>query len=178
MAHGLPSPHSVDIGRMFDAHGAFVHRVAARLTGSSALADDVAQEVFVLAIRRADGLVDEPGIRTWLYRAAVNVVRERYRSERRYRDALDRLAELPGAVPSAGPDGQLDDSRLGARIRSCVARLPSHHREVFVLYELEQLEGAEIAAILEIPVNTVWSRLRNARLAFREAWSASDVGAK
>ena len=62
-------------------------------------------------------------------------------------------------------------------VRACVASLSDACREVFVLYELERMEGSEIAEILEIPLNTVWSRLRLARTAFREAWLRNAGGA-
>jgi RNA polymerase sigma-70 factor (ECF subfamily) len=160
----------LDIDALFSAQGEFVHRVAQRLTGSSALADDVAQEVFLLAWRRRGELKDEKGIRTWLYRAAVNVNRQRTRGLRRYTAALDRHGDDVAPAPP-DPERILDRDRCGLRIRACVARLTEAQREVFVLYELEELEGDEIASILDIPVNTVWSRLRLARRTFRELWT-------
>lgn len=159
----------LDVGAVFDAQAAFVHRVAQRLTGSAALADDVVQEVFLLVWSRRAELTDRAGVRTWLYRATVNVVRHRHRSDRRYADAISRLAEAPaGGMP--GPDREAERLRKGQLIRTCVARLTDTQREVFVLFELEEIDGAEIAAILDIPVNTVWSRLRLARAAFSAEW--------
>ena len=55
-------------------------------------------------------------------------------------------------------------------IQACVLQLSVKQREVFVLYELEEIDGKEVAEVLEIPINTVWSRLRLARKRFRELW--------
>ena len=165
-----PPLTALDVGDLFAAHGAFLHRVAQRLVGSAALADDVVQEVFLIAFRRRLDVDLRLGIRTWLYRTAVNVARQGFRTDRRYADALTRLTTLPG-VEAATPEHEADRRRSGQQVRACIARLSEAQREVFVLFELEELDGAEIAAILEIPINTVWSRLRLARAAFRAQWT-------
>jgi RNA polymerase sigma-70 factor (ECF subfamily) len=55
-----------------------------------------------------------------------------------------------------------------------VQALPEQQREVFVLYEVEGLSGVEIAAALDVPLNTVWTRLHRARPAFRALWTAGE----
>ncbi len=166
---------SLDVGGLFDVHASWVHRVAQRLTSSSAAADDIVQEVFILAHRRRTELTEQLGIRTWLYRTTVNVARQSFRSGRRHSSALERAgAEAPRE--GTNPEASLLRHESAMIVRACVASLSDACREVFVLYELERIEGVEIAAILEIPVNTVWSRLRLARVAFREAWRAHAGG--
>ncbi len=168
-----PRAEPVDIGALFDAHAPYLCRVVHRLTGSAAAAEDVVQEVFLVAHRRRHELQDRTGIRTWLYRVAVNHVRHGRRSHVRYQRLLDGYKAHPERHGSATPP---DDATLrrqrGELIHACVQKLSDKQREVFVLYELEELEGAEIAEILELSVNTVWSRLRLARAAFRKHWSA------
>lgn len=169
----LRSRGAVDIGRLFDEHAPYLCRVVHRLTGSAEAAEDVVQEVFLLAYNRRNELEDRTGIRTWLYRVAVNHVRHRRRSFARYRGLLDRYQAEPDPVVGApAPDDTVERQQRGALIHECVQRLSDKQREVFVLYELEELEGAEIASILDLPVNTVWSRLRLARQAFRKHWAA------
>lgn len=164
---------AVDIGRLFDEHAPYLCRVVHRLTGSAEAAEDVVQEVFLLAYNRRHELEDRTGIRTWLYRVAVNHVRHRRRSFARYRGLLDRYqAESLRAPDAQTPDDTVEKQQRGAMIHACVQKLSEKQREVFVLYELEELEGAEIASILDLPVNTVWSRLRLARTAFRKHWAA------
>src|SRR5688500_10857687 len=167
---GVPS--ELDIGRLFDAHAPYLCRVVHRLTGSRETAEDVVQEVFLLAYNRRSELEDRTGIRTWLYRAAVNHVRHRRRSFSRYQGLMDRYQQHPGTKDKEeGPDEVASRVERGRIMQECVAKLSEKLREVFVLYELEELEGNEIAAILDLPVNTVWSRLRLARAAFRAEWA-------
>lgn len=163
---------ALDIGRLYDEHAEYLCRVIHRLTGSREAAEDVVQEVFLLAHHRRGELEDRTGIRTWLYRVAVNHVRHRRRSFSRYQGLLDRYQKHPGVDGSAdGPDEAASRQQRGRLIQECVLTLTDKLREVFVLYELEELEGNEIAEILDIPVNTVWSRLRLARAAFRQEWT-------
>ncbi|MEN0067208.1 MAG: sigma-70 family RNA polymerase sigma factor [Myxococcota bacterium] len=164
-------PAATDIASLFDAHAEYLCRVVHRLTGSRETAEDVVQDVFILAHQRRFELEDRVGIRTWLYRAAVNHVRHRRRSFVRYQGLLDRFQAQPTHLPDDSPDDLVDRHKHAQLIHACVQRLSDKQREVFVLYELEELEGAEIAQILEIPVNTVWSRLRLARAAFRKQWT-------
>lgn len=161
----------MDLGQLFDLHGPYLLRVAHRLTGRRDLAEDLVQEVFLIAWKRREELVDPDGMRTWLYRVTVNVVRHRRRSEGRYSGVLDRFKQL-FSPRERGPDALLESKYTGERVHQVIAKLSPKQAEVFVLFELEELDGAEIASILDIPLNTVWSRLRLARTAFREHWEA------
>lgn len=165
----------LDIGHLFDEHGPYLCRAIHRLTGSREGAEDIVQEVFLLAYHRRHELEDRAGIRTWLYRAAVNHVRHRRRSYGRYQAMKERFQQHPDVGRAQdGPDDAATRSEQGRRVSACVSALSDKLREVFVLYELEELEGAEIADILELPINTVWSRLRLARAAFRQEWTKRD----
>lgn len=167
-----PGAGDLDIGRLYDEHGAYLCRVVQRLTGSREASEDIVQEVFLLAYHRRRELEDRQGIRTWLYRVAVNHVRHRRRSFSRYQGMKDRYQQHPDQeLRPDGPESDAERAEQGRLVVACVSRLSDKLREVFVLYELEELEGNEIAEILEIPINTVWSRLRLARAAFREEWS-------
>ena len=77
------------------------------------------------------------------------------------------FADEPTAHP-ASPDRDLERARAATLVRTTLDRLPFKQREVFVLYELEELEGPQIAELLAIPVNTVWTRLHHARKRFQE----------
>lgn len=176
-----PPVDDLDVGALFDAHAPYLCRVVQRLTGSNEAAEDIVQEVFILAWNRREELEDRRGIRTWLYRVAVNHVRHGRRSFARYHTVLDRYKRRVDVVGADGrpsaPDEVAERQQRGAMIQACVQKLSDKQREVFVLYELEELEGNEIAEILDVPVNTVWSRLRLARAAFRKQWSALvDLG--
>ena len=168
--------YDVDIGALFDAHAEGLCRMVHRMTGSREVAEDVVQEVFVTAWRRRSDLTDPSHVRTWLYRVAVNHVRHRRRSKARLLSFLDRWKVEPEADSPVLPDTVVSREQRAAAIHAIVAQLSPKQREVFVLYELQELSGQEIADILEISVNTVWGRLRLARSSFRAAWEAKYGG--
>lgn len=162
---------AVDVGRLFDAHAAFLLRVVGRVTGSKDRAEDVVQRVFLIAHEKRDTLSDREEIRGWLYRVAMNVIRHERRSLARRARLSNALAEAPEPEGTAPPDAQVQSAEQAARVRACIEKLPMDQREVFVLYELEELRGGEIAELLSIPENTVWSRLRLARARFKRHWA-------
>jgi RNA polymerase sigma-70 factor (ECF subfamily) len=169
---------AVDIGALFDAHALFLVRVVERLTGSGSLAEDLVQEVFVVAHRRRAELHDGDDVRGWLYRVALNQVRHHRRASGRRLSLLSRFArdaEVVREVPSA-PGADRERAELAARVRRCIARLPLAQREVLVLYELEELPGAAVAELLGVPENTIWTRLHRARERFRKLWRTSERG--
>lgn len=165
-----PSTRRVDIGRLFDEHAPFLLRVAERLTGSGAHVEDVVQEVFLIAHRKQAVLADHPDPRAWLYRTTANVVQHHRRSIARRLRLASAVADEPVRQDADRPDRLADRRQQAERIRECTEKLPIKQREVFVLFELESMEGTEIAAMLDIPENTVWSRLHHARKGFRKAW--------
>jgi RNA polymerase sigma-70 factor (ECF subfamily) len=81
--------------------------------------------------------------------------------------ALGLLADQPEPI-AADPSDELERARAAAAVRAVLDRLPFKQREVFVMYELEELDGAAIAELIGIPVGTVWTRLHHARKRFEE----------
>jgi RNA polymerase sigma-70 factor (ECF subfamily) len=164
-------PTPPDLRQLFDAHAAALCRALHALTGNREAAEDIVQDTFVYAQNQREQLVDGPGMRAWLFAVAIHRVRHHWRGNQRYGKAIARFAE-DEARHSAPVDPELAVARRqsGAQILATVAKLPEGLREVFVLYEIEQLDGREIASALEIPINTVWTRLHRARAAFREHW--------
>lgn len=168
------SREGLDVAALFDAHAPFLLRTVQRLTGPGPHVEDVVQEVFLTAHRRRHELSGDD-VRGWLYRVAQNLVRHHYRSLARQRRLRDKaLVEESARSVALAP--ALEQKENAARVWSVVGRLPLKLREVFVLYELEELSSVEIARLLDIPENTARSRLRLARERFRERWSASAEG--
>lgn len=160
-----------DLGALFDAHAPFLVRVMTRMVGTRDRAEDVVQRAFLTAHRRGLPEGDLDRARGWLFRVAVNEARHERRSWARRR----RLAEAVEAEPAEvapSPEQGVEAGQQAQRVRELVTRLPDGQREVFVLYELEELQGSEIARMLGIPENTVWSRLRLARGRFERLWRA------
>lgn len=96
--------------------------------------------------------------RTYLYRIALNLLSV----ERRKAGRETGMAGLAHEPPVAG------DPDTGLWVRRALGRLDAEHREVLMLREYEQLNYAEIADLLGVPVNTVRSRLFRARMALKD----------
>ena len=106
-------------------------------------------------------------LRPWLLGVATNVLRTRWRSQRRHRAALARLPLDRGDAFADDADGRLDDERRMRGALRLLARLPRREQEVFALCELAALTYTEAALALALPVGTVRSRLSRARARLR-----------
>lgn len=127
-----------------------------RLNGDQR-AEDLTQETFLAVIRSADRYQRSALVRTYLYGIAMNLLAAERRT--RFRDSPPgKIAPEPGTNDS--PDAVL-------WIRQALDKLGDSEREVLMLREYEQLSYAEIAELLELPVNTVRSRLFRARMALK-----------
>jgi RNA polymerase sigma-70 factor (ECF subfamily) len=151
---------------LFDAHFPFVYRTVRRLGVLGPEADDLTQEVFLVAFQRLSQF-REGKLTTWLYRIAANLVSDRHR-KRTVRDALFGLfgAVEETRVHERTPHHDYEARESEAQVAQIIQRMAAKKREVFVLYELEQLSGEEIAERVGVPVGTVWTRLHHARLEF------------
>jgi RNA polymerase sigma-70 factor (ECF subfamily) len=160
-------------------HQARVHRLALRLMGDEARAQDAMQDAFLQVFRKIHEFQDQSAFTTWLHRVTVNAALMRLRSTRRRRetsleDASPRYGETGEiAEPiddwSRRVDDDVIDRDLARHAAKAVDALPEAYRTVFILRELEDLSSAETAEILSLSVPTVKTRLHRARLALRKA---------
>ena len=161
------SQPGLDIDAVYAEHAPFISRVLVRLVGDGPHVDDLLQETFLVAYRKRATFDGRSAVRTWLYGIAARLAMRHRRSLGRWLRALGGLSEQPERV-AADPADDLERARAAAAVHAVLDKLPFKQREVFVLYELEELEGAQIAEIVGIPVNTVWTRLHHARKRFEE----------
>lgn len=148
----------------------------ARTIGDRDRAEDLVQEAFIRVARHLHRFDDSKKFSTWIYTIASNLAKNELRNRARSplvlfqaltggRDAEeDRPLEFEDK--SDTPDVQLDRREMRAVIDAAVSRLPKHHREVFVLRELEGRPYEEIAEITRTNLGTVKSRLNRARASF------------
>ena len=158
----------LDIDSLYAEHASFIGRVLIRLVGDGAHIDDLIQETFIIAFRKRDTFDGRSTARTWLYGIASHLAMRHRRGLGRWLRARGTLADEPVAAVPAQPDTQIDRARAAAVVRDALDRLPFKQREVFVLYELEEMDGSDIASLLGIPVGTVWTRLHHGRKRFQE----------
>jgi len=163
----------LDFEKVYEENLKFVWRAARRLGVNPADTDDVVQEAFFVAHRRLAEFEGRASIKTWLFRILMFVIRHHRRSHQRRPDQraaesntdLEQLADGRARGPAEAAE-RADAVRILDRL---LEHLDSEKREVFVLAEIEQLSSVEIAEVLDLNVNTVYSRLRVARQEFQRA---------
>jgi RNA polymerase sigma-70 factor (ECF subfamily) len=157
-----------DEQRFAAIHGRYcagIWRYVRRLGLTAAEADDATQQVFIVVAQRL-GVIRAESERSFVYEVASRVTSDlRRRASRRHEveDTEDHAAE-----PGTAPDALLEERRRRTLLDSILAALPSDLRQVFVLFEIEELPMREIAEILRVPPGTVASRIRRAREAFQK----------
>jgi len=149
--------------QLFRRHGRELYSYCLRRTRNAAMAQDVHAAIFLEAWRRRGevDLVSLPAL-PWLYGVAANLLRNEWRSTRRRREALGRLASSEREHMD-GLAEQLERIELLAAVVCAMRRLPVHHRDVLVLCVLEDRSYEAAARALGVPVGTVRSRLARAR---------------
>jgi RNA polymerase sigma-70 factor (ECF subfamily) len=150
-------------------HADRVYRLAFRLAGNRADAEDLTQETFVRVFRSLAQY--SPGtFEGWLHRITTNLFLDMVRRRQRIRfDALPEDAGDRLAGTDAGPEQVYDEMHLDPEIQAALDDLPPDFRVAVVLCDLEQLSYEEIAATLGIKVGTVRSRIHRGRVLLREA---------
>jgi RNA polymerase sigma-70 factor, ECF subfamily len=150
------------------------------MLGSRQDAEDVAQETFITAFRKLDQFEHRSSFYTWLHRiafnAAIDLQRRKKRAKNQFvsRDSLeisepaDRQSESPATIVMA--------KETVAQVQLALSRLDEERRNIIVLRDLQGIDYAEIAAMLDIPLGTVRSRLHRARIELREIMSAMGIG--
>ena len=156
-------------GVLFERHARRVYNYCFRRTADWALAEDLTSVVFLEAWRRRDDVrLEHEEALPWLLGVATNVLRNRGRSLRRHRAALERLQ--PERTPDFADevDARLDDERAMRSLLHAVAKLPRRDQDVLALCVWAGLSYEEAAVALDVPVGTVRSRLARARSRLRE----------
>lgn len=157
------------LGALFDRFHLAVYRFAGRLPMTDDLArDDLVQATFLEVRRSAPSFRGTSSVKTWILGVAANVARHMLRAERRRRVHQARYLERITAAPEL-LDTQLERRKLLGRIAEALAQLPRDQQIAFILCDLEQLPGVEVARVLDVPEGTLWRRLHMARKAMREA---------
>jgi len=143
-------------------HQAMVYSMAWHFLRDRAVAEELAQEVFLSLHQHLAELESAAHVQNWLRRVAsqraLDVVR------RRQRRPMVSLEDAPEPVAIA-PTG---DPMLGGVLRKLVAALPEKARAIVILRYQEDLDPTEIAAVLQIPVGTVKSQLQRTLALLRE----------
>jgi RNA polymerase sigma-70 factor (ECF subfamily) len=152
--NGLP----LDVAQLVADHHAVVYRYAYRLAGSTADAEDLAQQAFLAAQQNGDQLRDADRVRSWLLAVTRNAWLKSLRRAHPEQLSERDLADLADDDPST-PSGEIDRESL----QLALAELPDEFRVVVLMFYFEDHSYRDIASQLGIPIGTVMSRLSRAK---------------
>ncbi|HZA66471.1 MAG TPA: sigma-70 family RNA polymerase sigma factor [Geminicoccaceae bacterium] len=150
-----------------------LRRYARYLRREPDYADDLVQECLVRAIAKIDTWQPGTNLRAWLF----VILRNCHINEVRREQRIDPLDDAPADEPTLVTPGNQEASVALSEVRKAYLGLSEQHREVLLLVAIEGLQYEEAAAILDVPLGTVRSRLSRARQALREALEAGDGSA-
>lgn len=182
VAHAVAAPQDAAIpsfDAVYAAHVGFVWRILRTLGVVEPQLEDAVQDVFVVVHRRLGEWQGRAAITTWLFAIARRVASvHRRRADRRTRELPmeqidERVSDRSAArTDAADPFAELSRAQAAATVLAILEGLDEDKRIVFALVELEQLSVPEVARMLELNLNTTYSRLRLARQAFEAAVKA------
>lgn len=137
-------------------------RYVTRVTGEVALAEDVVQETLIAIVRKIEWLHDASLFRAWAYRIASREAFRLLRKKRRYTEPIDELAFIE----------ERPDPWQHERLLASLERLSPASRAVVTLHYLEEMPLGDVAAVLDLPLGTVKSRLSYGLVQLRKENSA------
>jgi RNA polymerase sigma-70 factor, ECF subfamily len=168
--HDAASRHAAPLAvpaEWFSDHVNALWQLVARLGVPSHNIEDLVQEVFIIACRRAKDIA-EGQVRSFLFGTAIRLsANYKRRAHHRLEVSRDEAIE-PSASPEPNAEQLLMAKRWRELLDAALLQLSDPHRAVFVLFELEGLSSPEIAELLALPIGTVASRLQRARAKFFE----------
>ncbi len=151
---------------LYRQHATRLYNLASRMSGRHGDADDLLQEIFLLAFRKMGSFRGESSLGTWLYRLAMNhcldVLRNRQTRMGQQTDSLDE----PDAAPVASPVPVLSAvSRID--LERAIESLPPACRAAFLLHDVEGFGHHEVGAMLGVSDGTSKSQVHKARMRIR-----------
>jgi RNA polymerase sigma-70 factor (ECF subfamily) len=165
-ALAVPQTPTLTFDEVYAAHVAFVWRIVRAFGVADEALEDAVQEVFVIVHRRLPEFEGRAAITTWLFAIARRVAA----SARRRSGRTEPLAHEPAGATDTF--AAVSRAQAATIVSSILDTMDEDKRIVFALVELEQLSVPEVANMLDLNLNTAYSRLRLARKLFEHALAA------
>ena len=158
--------------QLVEAYRNQVFRLALRMCGNEADADEVAQEAFLSAWKGLPNFRGESRFSTWLYQLTTHAVIDLMRREKRQAAAED-IDEITTADDGPSPQQQAGRAETRREVRAALMQLPEEYRQVLLLRFMQELSYEEIGQTLKLPAGTVKSRLNRAKAQLKDILSRS-----
>jgi len=158
---------------LFARHNVRVYRFALRLAGNATVAEDLVSEVFLEVWRQAERFEGRSQVSTWLLAIARYKALSALRS--RSSEQLDDDTAAMMEDDSDNPEQALEKKDTSAALRKCLTQLSPAHREIIDLVYYHEKSIAEVAEIVNVPANTVKTRMFYARKRIAELLSAEGI---
>jgi RNA polymerase sigma-70 factor (ECF subfamily) len=161
---------------LYERYASRLYAVASRMAGSHADADDLLQEIFLLAFRRIRTFRGESSLGTWLYRLAMNRCLDHLRSRSARNDALTGALNEEAGIPSSVRyvPGSVSPTKID--LERAIDRLPAGCRAAFLLHDVQGFDHHEVGEILGIAEGTSKSQVHKARLRIRAFLTGEGPG--
>jgi len=161
----LDSPR---LAAIYEEHSRSIYYLALRFLGDPASAEDATHDVFLKAFRKLDQFRGDSGVRTWLYRIAINHCQNLLQSWHR-RNVFPSADESFGHTVAAATETPLrilETKELGQRIQKTLDALPDEYRLLLLLVADEQMKYEQVGALTGQSADAVRGKLHRARKAF------------
>jgi len=156
-----------------------LYTAALRMTRNPADAEDLVQETYLKAYRAFNSFTEGTNLKAWLYRILTNTYINIYRAKKRRPEESDiddlenfylyrRLGGLEGATAGRSAEDEVLDHFTETDVKEALEALPEQFRMAVLLGDVEGFSYKEIAAILDVPIGTVMSRLHRGRRALQK----------
>lgn len=156
----------VDFEQLYEAHFDYVYHSLRRLGAAPSDLEDLTQEVFMVTYRKLSTYDPQRPLKPWLFGIAFRVLSDRRKTKKATHEAEPLGEEFLDPAPT--PDLNLEAHDACNVVHQALGNLELQRRAVFVLHDMQGETAPEIARTLDVPLNTVYSRLRLARKDFTE----------
>jgi RNA polymerase sigma-70 factor, ECF subfamily len=161
-----------NFANVYTTYFSFVWSMARHLGVDEGELDDTVQNIFVIIYERLHTLERPESLRSWIYGIVRRVASTYHRTKRTklIRTETSRMEPETIEPELSTPQQMVEQSEQAKLLWSLLEELDAPKREIFVLAELEDMTAPEIAAAIDVPLNTVYSRLRAARQELEDAF--------
>jgi RNA polymerase sigma-70 factor (ECF subfamily) len=161
---------------IFDDYQRPVYNYLLRMTQDQTVAEDLTQETFIRVYRGLPGFRGEASLATWVYHIATNISLDHFRRRSTAQDTVTRSLdgvetdqEWLADNKAASPEQLATQSAMAVCVQKFMEQLPPDYRAALVLHDLQGMKNREIAAVLDVSLDTVKIRLHRARTKLRAA---------